>query len=509
MRNSFVRAMAVFHVMGWLLILFGVILLIPMIIALYYRNTDSQGLVRVYAFLFPAIGSFVIGGLLHVIFKRSSLDSTGAALLCAVVWIVFSILGAVPFQLILGCSFVDGFFEAMSGFTTTGITVLAGLDEMPRCILFWRALTQWMGGLGILSLFLLLTFSGASSCHIFEAESHKIASSRPVPGLFNTLKIFWGIYAGFTLLSMIALTLEGMPFFDSLCHSFAALSTGGFSPHDASIEYYRQMGHPNYRLIEYTVAFFMLLGGINFLIHFRVVIGDLRALWDNVEMRYFWRLLALFLGIIIFEKVYRVSGQASFAGLSPVQVLWRLEDIFRTVLFQVISLVTTTGFGTKDINTDYFGSVAKQLFIVMMFIGGCAGSTAGGFKVLRIVILNRLVSRELFRLRVGPRTSSALVVDGKIVSHDEVYRVAALFFGWLLLIVMGGLITALCSNHGAFASLSGMFSAVGNIGPCYISVPDIATLNPAVKLTYILGMLAGRLELLPVILLFSRKAWTY
>ena len=509
MKNGLVRAIAVFYVLGRLLTLFGWVLLIPLIIALFYRRSDSQGMVRVYAFLFPAIGSFILGVFFHFVFKKKSVDTVTAVLLCAVVWIVFSMIGAIPFQIVLGCSFVDGFFEAMSGFTTTGITVFSGLDEMPRSILLWRALTQWMGGLGILSLFLLLTFSGASSCHIFEAESHKIASSRPVPNLSKTLAIFWLIYTGFTLLSIMTLTFEGMPFFDSLCHSFAALSTGGFSPHDASIEYYRQTGHSNYRLIEYTVAFFMLLGGVNFLIHFRILTGKLQALWDNVEMRYFWRLLVLFLSIIIFEKVYRVSGQTSFAGLSLVQALWRLEEIFRIVLFQVISLVTTTGFGTQDINSDYFGSVAKQLFILMMFIGGCAGSTAGGFKVLRIVILNRLISRELFRLRVGPRTSSALVVDGKIVSHDEVYRVAALFFGWLFLIVTGGLITALLSEHNAFASFSGMFSAVGNIGPCYISVSEMAVLNPVVKLTYILGMLAGRLELLPVILLFSRKAWTY
>ncbi len=509
MKNGWARGRAIFHVLGQLLVLFGGVLLVPMIIALFYRNSNGFGLTGVFAFLFPAVTSIVIGVLLSVVFKREAVDSTAGALLCAIVWITFSIFGAIPFQVILDCSFIDGCFEAMSGFTTTGITVFSGLDEMPRCILFWRALTQWMGGLGILSFFLLLMFSGTASCHIFDAESHKIASSRPVPGLFNTLKIFWAMYVGFTVLAITAMTLEKMPFFDALCHGLSTLSTGGFSTHDASIEYYRQTGHPHYKLIEYTITFFMLLGGINFLIHFRVLTGKVRSLWDNVEMRYFWRMLALFLGLIVFEKVYRLSGQVSFASLSFRESLVQLEEIFRTVLFQIISLVSTTGFGTKDINTDYFGTVAKQLFLVMMFIGGCAGSTAGGFKVLRIAILNRLIFRELFRLRVGRRTSSALVIDGQIVSHDEICRAAGLFFCWLLLIGVGGLITAMFSDHNAMASFSGMFSAMGNIGPCYISVGDIAALSPVVKVTYILGMLAGRLELLPVLLLFSRKAWTY
>jgi len=184
-----------------------------------------------------------------------------------------------------------------------------------------------------------------------------------------------------------------------------------------------------------------------------------------------------------------------------------LEPSLRYTVFQVLSLLTTTGFGTKDIGSDFFPALSKQLFLVMMVIGGCVGSTGGGFKVLRVVILNRLMLRELFKLRAPGHASTGLVIDRKALPDEESHRVAALFFAWMGLLVLGGGITALFSDQGPLASFSGMFSAVGNIGPCYISVPDMIGIHPVVKVTYIFGMLAGRLEILPVFLLFSRRAW--
>jgi trk system potassium uptake protein TrkH len=234
---------------------------------------------------------------------------------------------------------------------------------------------------------------------------------------------------------------------------------------------------------------------------------DFKALWDNIEVRYWWRLIAAFTAVIIIDHLYKtgVLGELFTRG-TPVK-LDEVERSFRYGIFQVISVMTTTGFGTKDIGSDFFGALSKQLFLVMMVIGGCVGSTGGGFKVLRIAILNRLMFRELFKLRVSDKASAGLVIDKKIVSDDEVHRVAALFFTWMVLLLIGGGITALFSNQGPWESFSGMFSAVGNIGPCYISVKDMITIHPVVKLTYIFGMLAGRLEILPILLLFSRKAW--
>jgi trk system potassium uptake protein TrkH len=172
-----------------------------------------------------------------------------------------------------------------------------------------------------------------------------------------------------------------------------------------------------------------------------------------------------------------------------------------------MAVLTTTGFGTRDIGSDYFPALSRQLFLVMMVIGGCVGSTGGGFKVMRVVVLERLMNREIFKLRVPGRAVTSLVIDGKPVSAEESHRIAALFFSWVALLVAGGGLTALFSNQDALASLSGMFSALGNIGPCYISVEDMIRISPVVKITYIFGMLAGRLEILPVLLLFSRQAW--
>jgi trk system potassium uptake protein TrkH len=498
MRNRFAQVNYVFHFLGHLLETLGVVFLFPLIPVFLYWGRLGDGPSTIVAFAVPSAGAFITGRILRRRFEAQQPRPIGSMLICGLGWIVASAFGALPFYIASGSGYLNGYFEAMSGFTTTGITLFTGLDEMPRSILFWRALTQWVGGIGILSFFLAITFRGSGAHHIFGAESHKISATRPVPGLFHTLKILWGIYAGFSLVSTVVLTLEGMPVFDALCHSFTALSTGGFSPHDASIAYYEVSGYANYRLMEYTLVLVMMLGGINFLIHYRVLTGDFKAVWDNIEMRWWWRLI---LGLTVLIVIDHLRKHGLPAGAKD------LEVTFRYSVFQVTSILTTTGFGTKDIASDFFPTLARQLFLAMMVIGGCVGSTGGGVKVLRIVILGRLMLRELFKLRVPGRASTGLVIDRRLVPDDESHRAAALFFMWIVLLAVGGGVTALLSNHGALESLSGMFSALGNIGPCYISVDDMIKISPIVKMMYIFGMLAGRLEILPVLLLFSRKAW--
>jgi trk system potassium uptake protein TrkH len=496
-----------FHLIGNLLEILGLILLAPLIVVLIFWGQRAEGWVTVAAFATPAVISFSLGLFLHNKFKPEALDMTGAMLFCALGWLSVSTLGALPFTIGIGSNYLDAYFEAMSGFTTTGITVYSGLDDMPRSILFWRALTQWLGGIGILSFFLAITFRAGGAHHIFGAESHKISSGRPAPGLFHTLKILWGIYSMFTLLAAVVLTLEKMPAFDAVCHALTALSTGGFSPHDTSIEFYRLTGHPNYRLIEYTLAFIMMLGGTSFLVHYRILTKDFKALWDSTEIRYWWRLIAAFTILVIIDHLYKKGALSLlFTRGTPVNI-GEFERSFRYGIFQVISILTTTGFATKDIGSDFFGAASKQVFLTMMVIGGCVGSTGGGLKVLRVAIMNRLMFRELFKLRISGKASGALVIDKRIIPDNEVRRVAALFFSWVAFLVVGGGITALFSNQGAWEAFSGMFSAMGNIGPCYISAENMINIHPVVKLTYIFGMLAGRLEILPVLLLFSRKAW--
>lgn len=507
MRNRFERLNGILHYTGHLLEVLGLLLLLPAVVAGLHWHQRGEGWMTVNAFVLPAAFSMVVGFILKNTYRCEMLDTVSSMLMCAIGWLACSAVGAMPFVIGIRSGYLNAYFEAMSGFTTTGITVYTGLDAMPYSLLFWRALMQWFGGLGILSFFLIVTFRASSAHHIFGAESHKISSTRPAPGLFNTLKILWLIYAGFTLGAIAVLMFLKMPAFDAVCHAFTAVSTGGFSPHDASIDFYRQSGHANYRLIEYVLTFFMMLGGINFLVHYRVLTGDVKALWDNIEIRYWWRLIVAFTVVVMLDHLHTTGLLSSILTSRTLPDGGRTESVFRHSLFQVMAILSGTGFKTQDIGSDFFGAASKQLFLVMMVIGGCAGSTSGGFKVLRIAMLNRLLWGELFKARVSPRASTALVIDKKIVPDAEIHRVAAMFFGWIALLVAGGVITSLFSDHGILESISGMFSALGNIGPCYLSVQEMIDLHPVVKITYIIGMLAGRLELLPVLLLFSPRAW--
>ena len=491
---------------GSLFIALGWLLLGPLLLVLI-DGEIWQGDRMVLAFLLPATISFLLGLSSRAFFRETAPPSSlQAILIVSLGWITVSAIGALPFVIGINSSYLDGYFEAMSGFTTTGITMYTGLDHMPRSIIFWRALTQWLGGLGILTFFLAVSYQGGSTHRLFGAESHKIEVGRPVPSLADTVKILLAIYAGFTVIIAISLLLAGVPLFDSIAHSFTTISTGGFSPYDASIEYYRLSGYPHYILIEYIIILGMIAGGTSFLIHFRLLNRSWRALYDNTEVRYWWGLIALFFVIIFAERLIRLE---TFANFSPFQLsYWKVvEEDFRIVLFQVVAIITTTGFATKDIAGPFFGSEATELFLIMMVIGGCVGSTGGGVKVLRVAILVKLIQREIYRLRSPVQAISKVIIDGELVELDEIQRVSGIFFAWIVLLIIGGGITALFSHLTGYQAVSGMFSALGNIGPAYISVQEMGQLHPVIKVTYIIGMLAGRLEILPVLVLFSPRAW--
>jgi len=493
MRRRLSYLVPVLGYLGGLFWIFGFVLLIPLIVLALDKRAGQEE-VSPLCFLVPAAIAWGLGVVLKGWKGFGTLDSRGGMLVCALGWICISLVGALPLKMGLGVKYLDAYFEAVSGFTTTGITMLQGLDVMPRSVIFWRALMQWFGGLGILTFFLVVAFSGGTAHQLFSAESHKIFSKRPAPGIFHTLRILWFIYAGFTALIVGLLVLEGVSVYDAVAHSFATLSTGGYSPYDASIDYYRQAGYRNFALIEYTITFGMMLGGINFFIHYRVLRGGLKALWDNLEIRLFW-------GIVSGSFILVIVNHWMKFGFGQV------EETVRYTIFQVMALLTTTGFGTKDIGAAYFPALAKLIFLVLMVIGGCVGSTGGGFKVLRIGILFKMVRRQLNRIINGPASVNPVVVDGETVEAEEVRRIAGIFFAWMVLIVIGGGITALLSDYGVLESTSGMFSALGNIGPAYIPAAEMPNLHPLIKITYIVGMLAGRLEIIPIIMLFDRRAW--
>jgi len=282
-RNRWRYWRPVLEYLGLLTWIFGVMALVPLGVRVLAEPSEVP--VPASAFWVPAVVALAAGLVLKRNVSFPSLDSRRAMVLCALGWLLVSAVGALPFYLGLDIPLVDAYFESVSGFTTTGITMLQGLEHLPPSILFWRSLIQWLGGLGILTFFLGILYTGQSAQQLFGAESHKVFSKRPAPSLFRTLRILWLIYAAYTAAVGLALVLEGMAVFDAVAHAMTCLSTGGYSPYDASIGHYAAVGHPHFRAIEYTLIVGMMLGGMSFFVHYRLLRGGWRALWDGLEER--------------------------------------------------------------------------------------------------------------------------------------------------------------------------------------------------------------------------------
>ena len=489
----------ILNYLGALLAVLGLVMLLPLIPYWIYDDYATHH-IDAATFILPAVTCIFCG---MTVYKKTEYGIPtlhGAMIITALGWILCGIAGALPFVLGIDKGFVDAFFESVSGFTTTGITVFERLDSMPRSILFWRSLTQWLGGLGILTFFLAVSFRGGSAAAaLFSAESHKINVSRPVPGIFNTLKILWGIYSFFTLISLIMFAAAGMSLFDALNHSLTCISTGGFSTHDESIAFYAAHGYQHAVLLEYAISLTMLAGGMNFLVHYKLITSGPWAVFEDFEAKWYWGIFAGAVVIICFDHFYRMR-------LDIADILPEFHQVFRTVMFQTASLLTSTGYLTRDISSPFFHAVSQQIFLVLMVIGGCVGSTAGGIKVMRFAILARAFQTYIKRILNPVRAVIPVVTSGRIIEDSEVQQIASLVWIWLVLIGTGAGVTALFSDLDAWQSLSGMASATGNMGPFYFSVHEMACMHPVIKLTYIAGMLAGRLEIIPLACLFSRIA---
>ena len=284
--------------------------------------------------------------------------------------------------------------------------------------------------------------------------------------------------------------------FDAINHCFTCISTGGFSTHDASLAYWKQQGLPTAWLLEFFTVMFMLAGGTNFLIHYKVFTGDIKALIRDFEMKWYWGLLISAVLLVMIDHI------AAF-NLKESMGIKHIADMFRTALFQVSSLITSTGYLTTDINAPFFPHMSRQVLMVLMVIGGCVGSTAGGIKILRMGILFKVLSIEIQKFSRPRRAVMPVVITGRIVSWAEIQRIIALVWAWLLIISAGAFITAFFSDLSPWQAFSGMASAMGNMGPFYFSVHKMSDLSWVIKLTYIFGMLAGRLEILPLAVLFA------
>jgi trk/ktr system potassium uptake protein len=443
------------------------------------------------ALIISGVVCFVIGVPLYLLTRSASRAYIGfreGFVAVLVAWLVALVFGALPYIVVGLFSPIDALFESMSGFTTTGASVLTDYDQ-PHGIMFWRSLTHWYGGMGIVVLFIaLLPAVGGGAIRLFAAESPGPTAERLTPRLKDTAKRLWYIYVGLSALETIILVALGTGPFNALTHTFGTMATGGFSPFAASVGEFHSWS------VELVITVFMVLAGGNFTLYAILLSGRRRNLLRDPEFR-------LYLGILV------VSTILVAVSLMVARSHFSITHALREAMFQVVSLQTTTGFVTADF--DQWNSFAKTLLLMLMFVGGCAGSTAGGIKVIRFLVLSKNANRVLAQ-SVHPRAVVPVKVGGRVVPEHVRSAILGLFFLWITTFVVGTLLLS-TSNVSMVTAASAVAATLNNVGPGLELVG--ATLNYAPihafgKVVLIAMMLLGRLELLAVMLPFTPKFWS-
>lgn len=453
--------------------------------SLYYHDNDITILI-----LCGSLTS-IIGFLIWFITKNADKTDIGKRegyLIVTSGWIVMSLFGAIPFVLHGSIpSYVDAFFEVMSGFTTTGATIINDIEALPHGLLFWRSITQWIGGMGIIVLSLaILPLLGIGGMQLYAAEVPGITKDKFHPRVKETAKRLWGIYVILTALETLLLMIAGMNLFDAINHSFTTLATGGFSTKNSSTAYYSSP------YIQYIFIVFMFLAGTNFTLHYFALHRDFSFLKTNDEFKAY----SLF---IIISSVLIMVIHHPHLNLS-------LEEKFRQSLFHVVSLVTTTGYVSSDY--ENWAIFSRMIFFVLLFIGGCAGSTGGSIKIVRHYLLFKNGFLELKRL-IHPRAVIPVRVNGKAILPEIISNVQAFFILYILIFVLSSIILSL-SGLDFLTSIGASATCLGNVGPGIGMVGPVSNFSALPDLAKILLsflMLVGRLELFTVLVIFSPSFW--
>ncbi len=420
--------------------------------------------------------------------KSRTLHARDGYVIVALSWILMSLFGALPFVLSGHMSnLFDAFFETVSGFTTTGSTCLRNVEVMPRSLLFWRSFTHWIGGMGILVFVIaIMPKTDSSSMHVMRAEVPGPTVGKLVSKLSVSARILYGIYCVMTLIEIVMLALGGMPLFDSIVNSFATAGTGGFAVLNKSIEGYNSL------YAEMVIAVFMVLFGVNFNLYYFILIKQGKQAVKNEELRWY-------LGII--------GGATLIIAGDLILTKHSVGESFRYAFFQVSSIITTTGFSTT--NFDMWPVLSKAVIVLLMFCGACAGSTGGGLKVSRIIILTKGSVREV-RKAANPRRVESVKIDHHSVDESVVKSVFVYFAAEMFLIAVSTLL--LCfEGRDLVTSFTAVLSCVSNVGPGLEAVGpagNFADFSGLGKLLLSFDMLAGRLELVPMFMLFSPLAWS-
>ena len=404
-------------------------------------------------------------------------------------WILASMIGALPYWF-SGCvpSYTDAFFETMSGFTTTGATIFSEIEILPRGILLWRSLTHWMGGMGIIVLSLaVLPFLGVSGMAMYRAEVPGVTAGKVTPRLHQTAARLWGVYVFMTLIETVLLMFGGMTLFDAFCHSCSTIATGGFSTKNDSIAYF------NSAYIEWVIIIFMFLSGVNFSLYFLIPKRKIREILADEELRCYVKIIVT--AALLATISFYVTGRAG-----------KLLDTLRRTFFAVLSLMTTTGFVTE--NFDIWPEFCRFLFVTLMFIGASGGSTGGGFKVSRIQIIYRQMKSDVWRL-LHPRAVITPRMNGHPIPASTISSTSSFLVMYLLLFVVSTMITA-AAGVDLLTSIGGVITCISNVGPGLEdlgAVKNFGWLPDIVKWLFSFCMLAGRIELFAVFLLFVPETY--
>ncbi len=470
----------VLKIVGRVLLVEAAALALPLLVGLFYGEDPTPFLltIAIVAALGLGLSSLPAG---RDFFAREGFFTVG------LIWIITGLVGALPFWFSGSfASFEDCFFESCSGFTTTGASILTDIEALPRGILFWRSFTHWLGGMGVLVLVTALIPSlGVRSHYLTQAESPGPVFSKLVPKQSQTSKILYTIYCVLTLAEALCLKLAGMPLYDAFIHAFGTAGTGGFSNRNASVGAYDSYA------IDMIIAVFILLFSLNFAVHFLILTRRFREALESDELRFFLAVVGV-ATLVICLNIYPLYGDAA--------------ETFRYAFFQVCSIISTTGFATTD--WSLWPHFSQFVFILLMFCGACAGSTGGGMKCSRVLILFRSIRREIRRI-LHPRSVEVVKLDGKVVDETTV-RSILIFVGCYLLIVLGaGLVISLddCSFAVSFSSA---LTSVSNVGPGLEAVGpagNFSAFSPLSKLVMSICMIVGRLEIFPILVLLAPSAW--
>jgi len=479
------RTGGVLNILGKLLIVLSFSLLTPIPFSLYF----GDGMVPMFL-LCAGFGALLGIAMAALFLPEKELGYRDGFAVVVLSWVLFAFIGALPYYFCGAMpSFVDCYFESMSGFTTTGSTVLSQVEVLPASVLFWRAMTHWLGGMGIIVLSLaVLPLLGIGGMQLFQAEMPGPTKDRLAPRIQDTARILWRAYLLFTLLEILLLMLGGVSFFDAVCHSFATLATGGFSTHTASVGFFRSA------YVETVIIVFMFLAGVNFSLHHHGLSGRLSAYWRNEEFRlYVWLSGGAVLLIMLANWHYR-----TYIGFG---------DNLRTAAFQVYTVLTTTGFGTADF--DQWPAVCKVLLVALMFIGGCAGSTGGGIKVVRFLLFFKYARLQL-RSLVHPRAVGAIKMGHVKVPQEVMISILGFFALYIAVFLLASLmVTAL--GVDLVTGTTAVIATLNNIGPGLNLVgpaQHFGHLPALAKVVLVICMLAGRLELYTLAVLLTPDFWS-